>query len=64
MDKMTPEQFKEARKALGYSCARLAAEWGMGNDGGRSIRRWESGERPMNPVASYCLHLMLEKTKG
>jgi hypothetical protein len=38
---MTPEQFKDARKALCYSQQALADEWGMGGNGGRTIRRWE-----------------------
>ena len=62
---MTPEQFKQARKTLGLSAARLATTWGMGEHGGRTIRRWEGGERPMNPVAAYCIQLMLDaKAKG
>ena len=58
---MTPAQFKEARRSLGFSCAKLADLWGMGANGGRTIRRWESGERPMNPVAAFALGLMLER---
>lgn len=57
---MTPEEFKAARERLCLSQADLAAEWGMGEHGGRSIRRWESGERPLNPVAAYCIKLMLD----
>ncbi len=57
---MTPTQFKEARKALCYSQQALADEWNMGENGGRTIRRWESGERPMNPVAAYAITLMLD----
>ena len=57
---MTPEQFKSARRALGYSQKALAEEWGMGNNGDRTIRRWESGSRPMNPVASYAIFCMTE----
>lgn len=56
---MTPAQFKEARLSLGYSCAGLAEEWSMGANGGRSIRRWESGQVPVNPIAAYCLRMML-----
>ena len=56
---MTPEQFKQTRKALGFSQQALADEWGMGENGGRTIRRWEQGERPLNPVAAYALALML-----
>jgi len=58
---MTPQQFKEARHTLGLSCAKLADLWNMGEHGGRTIRRWESGDRPLNPVAAYCIGLMLER---
>ncbi len=60
---MTPEQFKAARRALGYSQQSLADEWGMGQNGDRTIRRWESGERPMNPVAAYAIQLMYDNMK-
>lgn len=60
---MTSEQFKDARHALGYSQQSLADEWGMGQNGGRTIRRWESGERPLNPVAAYAIKLMLDNMK-
>lgn len=58
---MTPEQFKEARRALAYSQQALADEWGMGANGGRTIRRWEQGDRPLNPVAAYAIGMMLEQ---
>lgn len=57
---MTPEQFKEARRALAYSQQALADEWSMGANGGRTIRRWEQGDRPLNPVAAYAIGMMLE----
>jgi DNA-binding transcriptional regulator YiaG len=57
---MTPEQFKEARRALGYSQQALADEWGMGANGGRTIRRWEAGERRLSPIAAYAIKLMAE----
>ena len=57
---MTKEEFKEARRALCYSQQALADEWGMGLNGGRTIRRWEAGERPLNPVAAYAITLMME----
>lgn len=60
---MTPEQFKAARRALGYSQQSLADEWGMGQNGDRTIRRWESGERPLNPVAAYAIQLMYDNMK-
>ena len=55
---MTPEHFKQLRKALYYSQQALADEWGMGLNGNRTIRRWEQGERPLNPIAAYALELM------
>lgn len=58
---MTPEQFKAARHALGYSQQALADEWGMGSNGGRTIRRWEQGDRPLNPIAAYAVSLMLRE---
>jgi|TARA_B110000483_G_scaffold139797_1_gene166965 DNA-binding transcriptional regulator YiaG len=61
---MTKEQFKELRRELLYSQQALADEWSMGAHGGRSIRRWESGERPLNPVAAFCLRLMHSQYKS
>ena len=58
---MTPAEFREAREKLGLSQSQLAAEWNMGANGGRSIRRWELGERSINPIAIYCIRLMLER---
>jgi len=60
---MTKEDFREARQTLCYSQRALADEWGMGVNGGRSIRRWEAGDRPLNPIAAYCITLMLNKIK-
>lgn len=57
---MTPEQFKWARQSLGLSQAQLAELWNMGANGGRTIRRWECGERPLNPIAAYCIALMVQ----
>jgi len=56
---MTPQEFKDARQSLGFSCAGLAREWSMGKNGDRTIRRWEAGDVPVNPIAAYCLHRML-----
>tara|TARA_R110002124_G_scaffold80383_4_gene212801 strand:- start:552 stop:794 length:243 start_codon:yes stop_codon:yes gene_type:complete len=57
---MTQQEFKQARKALGYTQQALADEWDMGENGGRSIRRWECGQRPVSPIAAYALMLMLK----
>ena len=61
---MTPLQFKASRKTLGYSQQALADEWGMGANGGRTIRRWEQGERPVNPIAAYAIGMMLKELFG
>lgn len=60
---MTQQQFKEARQALGLTQRQLAAKWGMGANGERTIRRWESGERPVNPIAAYCIKIMIDQGK-
>lgn len=57
---MTPAEFKRARETLCLSQNDLAELWNMGKNGGRTIRRWELGERPLNPIAEYCIRLMLE----
>lgn len=57
---MSPEDFKAARLALGLTQQQLADEWGLGPEGRRTVRRWETGERAMNPLAVYCIKLMLE----
>lgn len=58
---MTPAQFRQARKALGFTGASLAERWGMGKHGARSIRNWEAGRNvPVNPIAAYCIGIMLQ----
>ena len=55
---MTPEQFKDIRMFLGFTQRQLSETWGMGKNGDRTIRRWESGDVPVNPVAAYCIKQM------
>lgn len=61
---MTPDQFKNARQSLGLSQRDLAAEWGMGTNGERTIRRWETGVVPVNPIAAYCISLMIDNANA
>ena len=61
---MRPAQFKAARQSLGYSCAALAETWGMGINGGRTIRRWEAGDVPVNPIAAHCIAMMVTDAKA
>ncbi len=56
---MTPESFRAGRNLLGHTQRSLAAEWGMGKNGGRTIRRWETGDLPVNPIAAYALRMMI-----
>jgi len=58
---MTPDDFKNKRLLLGYSQQALADEWGMGSNGGRTIRRWESGDRAISPIAAYAISRMRER---
>ena len=57
---MTREQFKAARESLQYSQRELASLWGLGKNGERTIRRWEQGDVPLNPIAAYCIQMMLD----
>lgn len=56
---MTAADFKQARSNLGLSQRQLAEVWSMGRNGERTIRRWEQGDVPVNPIAAYCIALML-----
>ena len=58
---MTPTQFRITRYALNLSQRQLASVWGMGQNGERTIRRWEQGDVPVNPIAAYCIALMLTR---
>ena len=62
---MNRHQFRAARLSLGLTPSQLAAEWGMVDEWGktdngeRSIRRWESGDRAVSKVTAYCIRLMV-----
>jgi len=48
----SPSAFREARYILGLSAQALADALHLGKGGGRTVRRWESGERSIpGPVA-------------
>ena len=55
---MTPEEFKTARKSLGHTQATLADEWGKTE---RCVRRWENGERPIDPLAQWAIRRLLNE---
>ena len=52
---MTRQEFKASRERLNLSQSALAELMGMGNNGGRTIRKWENGERPLNPMAARIM---------
>ena len=56
---MTPDQFRTARLSLGLTQIQLATEWGMTDNGERTIRRWENGERAVSRAAAYAIRLMV-----
>lgn len=58
---MTPADFRTARKALGLSANGMAEALCLGKGGGRTVRRWESGETPISGPVSVAVELMLEK---
>jgi hypothetical protein len=60
---MTPDEIRQARKALGLSTNGLAEALRLGKGGGRTVRRWEAGETPISGPASVAVQLLLERQK-
>jgi DNA-binding transcriptional regulator YiaG len=61
---MTADEFRQARRELGLSAAKLAAALELGAQGGRTVRRWEQepgtkGHRPVAGPAAVAVRLML-----
>ena len=56
---MTPAEFRAARKALGLSANGMAEALRLGKGGGRTVRRWESGETPVTGPVSVAVELLL-----
>ena len=50
---MTPSEFKTSRKALGLSAQRCAMLFKISD--GRTVRRWESGERDIPGPAKVLM---------
>lgn len=54
---MTPAEFKSARKRLALSAEAMARAVGVAS--GRTVRRWERGDRAVpGPVAILVRHLL------
>lgn len=54
---MTPFELKQARRALGLSAERFARVVGV--ESGRTVRRWEKGERDIPGPVLILLAFML-----
>jgi DNA-binding transcriptional regulator YiaG len=56
---VSPAEVRAARQHLGLSTNGLAEALALGKGGGRTVRRWESGETPITGPASVAIRLML-----
>jgi DNA-binding transcriptional regulator YiaG len=60
---LTPQEVRAARAALGLSANGLAEALRLGKGGGRTVRRWESGQVPISGPATVAIQLMLKEAK-
>lgn len=56
---MTPAEFKAARSQLGLSARALAEALELGAHGGRTVRRWESGDSPISGPVAVLMRIWL-----
>jgi len=54
---MTPTELKEARRKLGLSASKMADALRVSD--GRTIRRWEAGDRDIPGPAIVAIEMML-----
>ena len=59
---MTPKQFREMRESLGLSQDQLAKMLGVSS--GRTVRRWELGEREISETTARLFYIMWGKATG
>ena len=55
----TPEDLRAARYKLGLSASGLAAALRLGVNGGRTVRRWESGDIAFSGPVAVAIEAML-----
>lgn len=61
---MTPSELKTARKQLGLTQAGLADLLRLApNNGGRAVRAWEAGARPIPGPVSLAIELLTNGLK-
>lgn len=58
---MTGAQFKDARKALGYTQSEMAEALGLKSS--RAIRQYEAGEREVSGPIQKLLAIFLERAQ-
>ena len=58
---MTPADLRAARKRLGLSTNGLAEALRLGKGGGRTVRRWESGQSEISGPVSLAIEMLLER---
>jgi DNA-binding transcriptional regulator YiaG len=56
---MSPDDVRDARKALGVSQAGLAELLRAGKNGDRQVRRWEDGDLTVSGPASVAIEALL-----
>ena len=61
---MTGPELKAARRRLGLSQAALAHALRLGGDGGRTVRRWERGDRSIPGPVEVAVEFMLAQADG
>ncbi len=60
---MTPQQFKQTRKALNLTQRQLAKELGLAENGDVYIRKVENGRGEPSGLLLRCLELYVENVK-
>jgi len=58
----TPEDLRAARSRLGLSAAGLATALRLGANGGRTVRRWESGQIAFSGPVAVAIEAMLQQS--
>lgn len=59
---MTPAEIAEVRRNTGLTQAQLAAALRLGSSGGRTVRRWESGDTKLPGPVSIIYELLRHGT--
>lgn len=54
-----PDTMRQARARLGLSASGLADALRLGADGGRTVRRWEAGDRAISGPVQVAIELLM-----